>query len=928
MFIFAATAMNKYHKGKAKYILASTTMLLLIAITSISRERNSSSIHFDKNLTVVDSIPMPSKTSPGRKTLPLRNLSKPKVNRTDSIPVSDSNVFIPVVDTITVKTSKDSLDAPVVYHADDSMILDVPGKKIFLYGKQSSTKYQDNELIAPLIQFDQSTNLVTASIKKDSLGHVISFPTFNQPDFKSESDTIVFNMKTGKGLTKGTYTKQGEMFVYGEKIKKVDANVFFAKNGRFTTCNLDTPHFAFVSRKIKFINKKMAITGPVHPEIEGIPLPIYLPFGIYPLSQGRHSGILPPTFTSNDQLGLALEGLGYYKVLSDNWDITARGTIYSYGGWTLGLTPRYYKRYHFSGNFALNYQSFKYNFKGDPDYSSTKTFNVLWSHNADSKARPGVNFSANVNAGSSKFNSLVPNSPTRNFSNRLYSTIQYAKVWKDKPYNIAISANHNQNTVDRIINVTLPELTFNLNTLYPFRRKDAINYKWYENIGVALNTNAKSLTYFTDDKTLNRASIGSQITNNLQWGANHNVPITLSLPPLGPLQVSPSVSYTERWYQKQFIRSWDTTNHKVDTAISKSFYSARDMSFGLGMSTRIFGMFAFNKKSKIQAIRHEIRPTISINYKPDMNGNSFYNTQIDTSGRFGRFSVYEGSLYGAFSEGKFGGLSFNVDNNIQMKVRNKKDTAADASKKITLIDGLSLSGSYNFLADSFQLSTFNLSARTNLFDKLNITAGATLDPYEVDATGERVKQLVWRHKWATLGRFTGGNVSLSSHFQGGEKKGVKKPDRQQQLTGQPYDPTTGLPLDQEQTEAAYINSNPAEFADFSIPWSINFSYSLRFARNRKLDYSGFETNTYQDINWNGTLGLSPKWQIGFNGFYNITQKELGTMSLSLSREMHCWQMGINISPVGKYRFFNISISPKSGILRDLKINRTRSFYDL
>jgi lipopolysaccharide assembly outer membrane protein LptD (OstA) len=280
MIIFATTAMNNYYKGKAKYILASTTVLLLIAITAISREHKISWRHFYKNLTEADSIPLRAKIKPRTNGIePLRSLPVTPQDKIDSLPITDTDTLQIQVDTFSVRTSKDSLDAPVIYHADDSMVLDVPGKKIYLYGKTSSTKYQDNQLTAPGIVFDQSTNLVTASLRKDTLGHVISFPTFNQADFTSISDTIQFNMKTGKGLTKGTYTKQGEMFVYGEKIKKVDANVFFAKNGRFTTCNLDTPHFAFVSKKIKFINKKMAITGPVHPEIEGIPvcLPQHLP---------------------------------------------------------------------------------------------------------------------------------------------------------------------------------------------------------------------------------------------------------------------------------------------------------------------------------------------------------------------------------------------------------------------------------------------------------------------------------------------------------------------------------------------------------------------------------------------------------------------------------------------------------------------------
>ena len=925
MIIFVTTAMDNNNKGKAKYILASTVMALFISVTLGSISDKAPFKQFYKILTT-GAIPIKvQKQLPPKKYIPLSVTDTIPINPGDTTKLIDTLNTRPVVDTFSFKISKDSLDAPVVYHADDSMVMDVPGKKILLYGKESKVKYTDNELTAPGIEFDQRTNLVTAFLRKDSAGKVISFPTFNQGDLKTVSDTIAFNMKTGKGLTKGTYTQQDEMYIYAIKIKKIDPTSFFAYKARFTTCNLDTPHFAFVSKKIKFINKKFAVTGPVHPEFEGVPVPIILPFGLYPLSQGRHSGFIAPTFEANEQFGLSLNGIGYYKVVNDNWDVTTRGTIYSYGGYSFNISPRYYKRYRRQGNFSLDYQRFKTNFKGDPDFNTSKTFNIRWSHSLDTKSRPGVTFNANVNAGSSKFNSQVPNNPTRNFSNQLSSSIAYAKVWKDKPYNVSINANHSQNTNLKIINITLPDVSFNLNTLYPLRRKEVIgSYKWYENLGIALNSNVKSLTYFSDDTSVSKLNIGKQIFNNLQWGGNHNVPITLSLPQLGPLQIAPSISYTERWYQQKFTRSWDSVKRRVDTSINKGFYTARDMSFGISMSSRIFGSYSFGKNSKIKAIRHEIRPSVSANYKPDMNGKYFYNTKIDTVNT-ARFNIFDNSIYGAFGEGRFGGLSFNIDNNIQMKVRDKKDTAADAVKKVTLIDGLNLSGSYNFLADSFKLSTFSVGARTNLFDKISITANAILDPYQVDTRGERIDKLVWKNKALTLGRFIGGNISVSSQFQGGDKS--KKP-KQNNLTGQPYNPNSGMPLDEYQTEAAYISNNPAEFADFSIPWSVNFSYSLRFQRDRKPDYSGYKTSLFQDINWNGTVNLTEKWQLGLNGFYNISQKELGTISVSIAREMHCWQMAINVSPVGRYRFFNISISPKSSLLRDVKVNRTRYFYDL
>ncbi len=916
--------MNYLYKGKAKNILAWLSASLLIVLTIHYNVSGANNFDFYICLTR-DTIPPKKKKQPVKDStsdLPIQNVNR-IVKDTAVTKFADTTIK-PLNDTIIYKTSGNALTAPVTYHADDSMVFDVPGKRLILYGKTSKVNYEDNELSAPLIEYDQQTNLVKAYLTKDSTGKVITYPSYSQGDFKSKSDTIVFNMKTGKGLTKGTYTQQGEMYVYGEKIKKVDKDVFYALRARFTTCNLDTPHFAFISNKIKFINKKTAYSGPVHPEFEGVPVPVYLPFGIFPMSQGRHSGLIAPSFTANDQQGLALEGLGYYKILSQTWDAILRGTIYSYGGWTANLNPRYFKKYRYQGNFSLDVQHFKTNFKGDPDYTSSRAYNLRWSHSADTKSRPGVSFSANVNAGSSKFNSQVPNSPARNFTNQMQSSITYSKVWKDKPFNVSVSANHNQNTTQRLININLPDIAFNVNTQYPFRRKEVVGeLKWYENIGLALNTNVRSLSSFYDTAR----NIGRQLVEKWQWGASHNVPLTLSLPQVGPFQISPTVSYQERWYQEKFVKSWNAADKKMDTAIRKGFYSARDMNFGVGVTTRIFGMYTFRKRSKVQAIRHEIRPSLSANYKPDFTGKAYYTTQVDTLGNAFRYSVYERSIYGVFTEGKFGGINFGIDNNIQMKVRNKKDTGEASLKKVSLLDGFSINGSYNFMAKSFRLSPFSLSARSNLFDKINITANAILDPYLTDTLGRQVDKYVWSEKFS-VGNLTSGSVSLQSSFRGGDKsKSTAGTGQQNSMLQQGYD-ANGYPLDEYQQEAAYISNNPGEFADFSIPWSIDLSYSLRFSRIRRTDNSGFTTAFNQDVNWNASVNLTPKWKLGVNGFYNISEKELGTISMYLSREMHCWQMAINISPVGKFRFFNISISPKSGMLRDLKVNRTRYFYDL
>ena len=911
--------MNNANKVTSKYILAWILGLLFCILTVQSKDKLFNAFSFHSFLT-----PLSDTIIPGKKKLSLPKI-KPSViteqsqvknnkNRTDTFTVTEK-------DTLDLKISKDSLDAVVEYHAEDSMILDVPSKKITLYGKKTSTHYKDNDLSAPIIEFDQATGNIIASIKRDSAGKVIALPTFKQGDMTSQSDSIKFNMKTGKGLTKSTYTQQGEMYVYGETIKKFNNDIFYAKRVRITTCDLDTPHFAFVSNRAKFISKKLAITGPVHPEFEGVPIPLYLPFGIYPLSQGRHSGFLAPQFASNEQQGLGLEGLGYYKVLSDYWDIIVRGNVYSYGGWTMNINPRYSKKYHYNGNLAFDIQNFKTNFKGDPDFSSNRSYRLTWSHAADSKARPGVSFSASVNAGSSSFNSHIPNNPYQNFNNQLYSSIQYSKTGKG--YNLTVAANHDQNTINKLININLPDVGFSINTLYPFRKKEFAGApKWYENLGIGYNGNAKSRFSFYDTAP----NILRQIKDTLQYGAHHSIPITLSLPPIGAFQFSPSISYDETWFQTKTVKRWNSTTKKLDTMITKGFYTARDMSFGVSVSTRIFGIIASkNKNSKIQAIRHEITPSLGFSYHPDFNRKNYYFTKTDTLNTISKFSYYDqGNIFFPYASNRSGFVNFSLDNNLQMKVRSKKDTTNGGIKKVSLLDALSFNTSYNLFADSFALSLFNINATTNLFNKVNFTAGAIFDPYDVNIEGQRIKTLLWKRKPLSLGRLLSGNVSISSQFRGGDKgkKATLQPDNRNN-----YINNIGYTPDEYQNELAYVRNNPGEFADFNIPWSVNFSYSLTFDRLFNQTTKVFKTNFNQNINFGGSLNLTPKWQIGINSSYNLSTGKLGYVSTSLSREMHCWQMSINLGSSEINHFFSINISPKSALLRDLRVNRTRYFYN-
>ncbi|MEO6611410.1 MAG: putative LPS assembly protein LptD [Chitinophagaceae bacterium] len=853
-------------------------------------------------------------------TIPKRDSSRPVITTitdTSRIPRTDS-VLQNKTDTFSLRLSKDSLDAPLHYTAEDSAVVLIAEKKILLYGK-TKTEYKDIVLTAPQVEVDQKTQVVTAVNRKDSTGAIIETAHFKSGDNEFTSDTIRYNFKSQVGLTKNTYTQQGEFLVIGEVAKKVNENTTFVKNARFTTCLLDDPHFAIRTNKMKVISQKLAISGPAHLEFEGVPVPIYLPFGFYPLNQGRHSGLLPPRFTANEQYGLGLEGLGYYKVLSNYWDVKLYGNIYSYGGWTANLNPTYRKRYRYNGVFNLSVQSTNFLASDKPGFQSNKSYFVTWSHAADSKARPGTSFSASVNAGSTKFNQYVPNNNQINFQNQLGSSIAYSKSWVGKPYNLTVTANHNQNNLTRLINLSLPDAGFSVSTLYPFQRKQSVGApRWFEKLGVGYNGNFRNQVSFYDTALSFR-----RLIDTLQWGATHNFPVSVSLPALfnGALIVSPSVSYAQTWIAQKFRRTWNPTTKKVDTTITKGIYLDHQASFSVGMNTAIYGTYLF-KNSRIVAIRHVIRPTLSFNYKPDLSREHFYWTKVDTTNYLGRFSEFEGALFSGFSEGKTGGLSFSVDNNLEMKTRSRKDTGDNAIKKIKLIDGYGFSTGYNFLRDSMKLDFFNIYFRTTLFEKISITANSVLDPYQYDSLGRDFDKYAWQGSKNRLGRLTYGSISVSTSFKSKPRDAKKEAERKQQVEKRLNDPA--LIADQRQL-LDYMQQNPSEFVDFNIPWQVNVGYSLSFSNVLNADLKSFRKDFHSNLNFNGSFSLTPKWNFSANGFFDFDSKRLETFSMSINREMHCWQMSIVVTPVGPYRSFSFSVSPKSSILQDLKINRSRFF---
>ena len=465
----------------------------------------------------------------------------------------------------------------------------------------------------------------------------------------------------------------------------------------------------------------------------------------------------------------------------------------------------------------------------------------------------------------------------------------------------------------------MPDINYTLNTFYPFQPKDLTGAgKWYEKLGLAYNGNVRSQMSFYDT-----AFQFGHLLDTLQWGGQHNFPITLSLPPIlgGRFLVSPSVSYESKWIDRTLIREWNPVTEKVDTTITKGLYTDHKMAFGIGFNTALYGTFNFGGKRDTK-IRHVVRPNVSMSYSPSFSKNHFYAVQVDTNGRTFRFSEYEASLFGYYGEQDFGGLSFGLDNNLEMRQNPKKDSTTEKSKKIRLLDGFGFNGGYNFLADSFQLSNINFYLRSTLFEKINLTASTTLNPYQVDSRGFPVNKYAWQGDKFSLGRFTNGSLSMSTDFRSkprDEKKEQERKQKEQELLSDPL-----LSAD-VQSQMDYMRRNPSDFVDFNIPWTLNLGLSVFFNERLKPDYSGFEKEFSSNLTFNGSFSLTPKWNFAVNGYYDFDSKGLETLTLSITREMHCWNLSINVAPVSPYRYFGFTISPKSGLLQDLKLNRMRYF---
>ncbi len=821
------------------------------------------------------------------------NAQSINVSTGDSLQLARDSVQTDSLKVGSLVKSPDALDSKVEYKARDSMRFALKEKKIYLYGA-AEVKYEQIELKAEYVEINWSTNIVHAEGRPDSSGKVIGKPVFSEGSQTFDADKMDYNFKTKKGRISGVFTRQGEGYLHGDQVKKNEKDEFFVKNGKYTTCNLpEHPHFYINASKIKVIPKDKIVSGPANLVIEDVPTPLAVPFGIFPNSTSRSSGVVFPTYGESPGLGFFLQEGGYYFGINDHLDASIRGTIYSRGSWGLSGGTNYSYRYRFNGNFDVRYSKI---LQGDPELLGSavnKDFFITWRHNQDAKARPNSRFSASVQAGSSNFNALNSFNTNNIVSNTFQSSISYSKTFANTPFNMVLSAGHSQNTATRVVTVSAPELQVNMNRYYPLKRKEAVGaQRWYEKIGVTYTLQSRN-TISLADSLYGRPGWTDKFNN----GVLHQVPIQTSFQVLKYFTFTPGFNYTERWYFSTIDKFFDSASQDVITDTIRGFRASREWNANAALSTRVYSFLKLGKNT----IRNVMTPQLNYRYQPDFGTREF--GFYGPGGTVGSFSPFDIGIYGQPPVGRQGTFGINVNNNLEGKFRSKRDTTGTGLKKVSILDAFNLGTAYNIAADSLNWQPLSISARTKLFKKLDVVYSSSYDFYAVDtATGIRVNRFELNETGKLLRPLTA-NLALTTTLASGKRENLN----------------SNSGNDAERRELA---NNPMDYVDFNIPWSFNagFVLSTRYVNN--------ETQSNQVLNLSGDINLTEKWKIPLTTGYDFKQKQFSFSTVDIFRDLHCWEMHFNWIPFGFRQSYNFTIRVKSSMLQDLKVNRRRQWFDL
>lgn len=819
---------------------------------------------------------------------------------------------------------KSLIEDKIERSCNDSTIQDFKNNKIYYYGG-AKVIYDDITIEAEAIEFDFENRTVFAQGLVDSTGKLYGTPVFTEGDKKYQAEEMTFNFDTKKGVITKVFTEDAMGYIHGQRIKKMEDNTINIRSGSYTTCSDPLhPHFEFHFGKAKVIPDDKIVTGPAYFKLAETPLPLGVPFGIFPNSKGQRNGILMPSWGESANRGFYFENGGFYWGINEHVDLQIVGDIYTRGSWAVKPTLRYNKRYAYNGSFSGSYAVNKIGTKGSADYNESTDFKVRWVHKQDPKARPKSSFSADVYIVSSNYNKYNAISSNEYLSNTFQSSIAY-QTSIGSLFNFTANASHSQNTLTSVMTVTLPELTLTMNRIYPLKNLgNPAKKKWYKDIYISYTANAKNYMSMADSLYFKPGWL-----DNLQNGIQHRIPITMPIKLFKHITWTTSATILDRMYFSYFLKEWvnDTTMPnggylKTDTI--HQFRNVLSFDVSSNLTTKLYGQVNF-KKGPIRAIRHVLTPSIGVSYNPDFSNDfwNYYDTYYDGNGMEQMYSMFQGNIYGSPPSGESGRINYSLGNNLEIKIPSKKDTIT-GMRKVKVIEDLSFSGSYDIAKDSLNFSYLSVSGRTTLFKNLSVRYSSIWDPYIIDSvTNKQLNQFEWDvNKRLFRKNSVSWNFSLSYSLNNDtfkKNKGTKNSATRQ---------FESSPLASEE-EMDDIRSNPENYIDWTTKWSLSLSYNLTMTNNLSYINLIMQDNrkTIQTLGVNGNINLSPKWKVSVQTGWDFELKKLSYTSLTIYRDLHCWEMRFNWIPLGTYKSWNFTINVKASALQDLKLSKKKDHRD-
>lgn len=842
-----------------------------------------------------------------------------------------------------LRISPDAVDMPIVYNALDSQYINMEDQKVYLVNKASAV-YGDISLEAYHIVLDLNTSEVKAWGRRDSTGKLVDLPRFKDGDEEYEADELTYNFKSKRAIIRNIVTEEEEGFLHSDITKRHMDGSLHVRGSKYTTCNADEPHFYVSLPKAKMIPEEKIVSGPAYLVLEDIPLPLVLPFGYFPVQKEYASGIIMPRYGEETNRGYFLKGMGYYFAVNDYFDLSLTGDIYTNGTWRVLTSTNYSKRYKFNGSFSFNYANNIIGYKGLEDYSKTSNYSVRWTHSQDAKAKPGTRFSASVNLSSAGFDRDNSYNVQEHVNTTKQSSVSYSRTWAGTPFNFSASLNHSQNSASKSVSLNLPKVSFGMSRIYPLKLlSGGASSRWWQELQLQYTANLDNRIATTDERMFT-----SEMFEDMRNGFQHEIPISMPIRPFNNFSISPSLRYSGVMYTERTSKRWDpeyidpVTNDTLSKVISETedgiFYGhAINPSISAGYSPQIFGMFQFkNPDSRIIAVRHVMKPSVSFSFIPAVEGLSsdmYREVQIDTAGNTREYSIFENGIYGTPSlSRKNGNLSFSLANIIEAKVREKNDTT-DSDRKVKIIDNMNFSTSYNIFADSLRWSPVSMVLRTNLFNELNISARGNFDMYATDTLFRRINVSEWSVNRRPL-RLTNLNISLNFELNKLMKTlfGTREKDTQAQ-TGAEEEGSGigGMPESMRGSDPAAPGRSSQEgsgrvydqygYVDFSVPWSMRVAYNFYYTKTRD------ESVINQNVTMSGNLTLTKNLAISYSTGYDFRSKEITMTRIGITRDLHCWEMSFNWIPTGYLKSWDFVIRVKASVLQDLKYERRKDYHD-